>query len=72
MSCGGTAGGGIAGSGVILVFSRVTGHLADGAAAAPEGAAQILATNTMLLGDGVLSSHALAGLAEAIYPPHGK
>ena len=72
MSRGRTAGGGVAGSRIILVFPRVTGQLADGAAAAKEGAAQILATYTTLLGDGVLSSHTLAGLAEAVYHPHGK
>jgi hypothetical protein len=72
VSRGGTTGGGIAGSGIILVFPRVTGHLADGAAAAPEGATQILATNATLLGDGVLSSHALAGLDETVYRPPKK
>jgi len=64
--------GGTADARVVLVLTRVAGHLAEGAAGTKEGAATVLAPHTLFLGDGVLAPHALAGLAEAVERPNAK
>lgn len=57
---------GTADAGIVFVFARVAGHLAEGAACTPERAAEVLTSNAPLLGDGVLSPDRLASFAETV------
>ena len=54
---------------IVLVLASVASHLGEGAARAPEGAAEVLASNTTLFRDRVLCTDRLTGFAETVNGP---
>lgn len=60
---------GATGMWIVLVLASVASHLGEGAACAPEGAAEVLASNTTLFWDGVLVPDRLTSFAETINGP---
>mmetsp|Transcript_5026 Transcript_5026/g.14646 ORF Transcript_5026/g.14646 Transcript_5026/m.14646 type:complete len:252 (+) Transcript_5026:302-1057(+) len=55
-----------------LELSGMSAHLRSYAARAENRAAQIFATDAILLGDGVLGTDALSGAVETVHAPNGK
>lgn len=55
-----------------LVFPRVTSHLREGTASAEKCTAQIFTAMAVFLGNGILSSNALASAAKTVQRPNAK